>query len=239
RSRRYAGLLLRLGVAPGDRVAVVSRARLELLEVLLGNYRVGAVHLPINDRYGAGELEHILRDSGARLVVTDLELSERLAQVDYARTLDWLRIDGPKPEEVAAAPLPWIAGRAEVDAQAPVASGIDALVPTDADLALMIYTSGTTGPAKGVCLEHRAVVGAIDALTTMWRWSPRDCQVLALPLFHVHGLCIGVHGALIHGVPTTLLSSFEAERIVAAFDQGATLFMGVPTMYSRLLEHLD
>jgi acyl-CoA synthetase (AMP-forming)/AMP-acid ligase II len=105
---------------------------------------------------------------------------------------------------------------------------------------MLIYTSGTTGKSKGVALSHRALEENTRAVMDLWQFTERDRLVLALPLFHVHGLCLGVAGALLTGFTLLLEERFDAARVVEAFaSEGATAFMGVPTMYVRLLEYLD
>ncbi len=112
-------------------------------------------------------------------------------------------------------------------------------LPADEDPAILLYTSGTTGKSKGVELSFRAVVANTEAVTRLWRFSPEDRMALALPLFHVHGLGLGVHGALLNAMTMLLFERFDAGRIVEAFERdGATLFQGVPTMYVKLLELL-
>lgn len=112
--------------------------------------------------------------------------------------------------------------------------------PPDEAVAMLIYTSGTTGKSKGVALSYRALADNTASVTGLWRFAPEDRLVLALPLFHVHGLCLGVAGMLLNGLTLLLEPRFEAARVVDAFARdGATVFMGVPTMYVRLLEHLD
>lgn len=111
----------------------------------------------------------------------------------------------------------------------------------DDDIALLIYTSGTTGKSKGCVLTAANVEGAIDALSSLWEIDARDTIVNALPLFHVHGLCVALHAALLKGAKTRLLSKFTGPAIVDAIahvDDGRAVFMGVPTMYRRLLDHL-
>ncbi len=105
---------------------------------------------------------------------------------------------------------------------------------------MLIYTSGTTGKSKGVALSYRALADNTASVTGLWRFAPEDRLVLALPLFHVHGLVLGVTGMLVNGLTLLLEPRFEPGRVVRAFaEDGATVFMGVPTMYVRLLEHLD
>ncbi len=110
-------------------------------------------------------------------------------------------------------------------------------IPIDA--ALILATSGTTGLPKGVLHTHRSLYSGIGSLTKLWGWDPNDQQVLALPLFHIHGLGIGLLGALLRGVPTQLLTRFRAEDVCQAMAAGGTLFMGVPTMYVALVDHFD
>jgi malonyl-CoA/methylmalonyl-CoA synthetase len=229
-SRRYAGALDKAGVRPGDRVATFAGSSLDLIVALLGHYRLGAVHVPINTRYRGEELEHLLGDSGARVLVADAPGLSLLGEMKLA---EGLRLGGIDDAEGAQLDL----RRSTLSAEALYEEEL----PADDALALMIYTSGTTGKSKGVCLEFRAVVGGIDALTTLWQWSGADRQHLALPLFHVHGLGIGVHGALLHGVTTRLARRFDAAAVVEDFagDFGATIFMGVPTMHARLLRYLE
>ncbi|MFO7561459.1 MAG: AMP-binding protein [Enhygromyxa sp.] len=232
RARSYANALAHAGVGKGDRVAVYAETSLELIIALFGNYYVGAVHVPINTRYRAAEVAHILADSQPAAVIGDRRgdavLEQALALVDL-----------PRP--------PLRVGLDEGAAGFRFAELLDAapgeyLRPRDDDLALLIYTSGTTGPSKGVMLTHGAVTANMRALTGLWTWSARDKLVLALPLFHVHGLCIGIHGAALHQIPVLLERRFDPAAVVERFadhERGnATLFMGVPTMYVALVEHL-
>ena len=102
---------------------------------------------------------------------------------------------------------------------------------------MIMYTSGTTGVPKGAVLSHGNLLAGAEALLLAWRWSDRDRLVLALPLFHAHGLCVGLHGTLLAGASAVLLPRFTPDAVLdAARDQRATLFFGVPTMYHRILE---
>jgi malonyl-CoA/methylmalonyl-CoA synthetase len=110
---------------------------------------------------------------------------------------------------------------------------LDAVAPSDP--ALLGYTSGTTGDPKGAVLSHANLLATSEAVRLAWRWSPDDRLVLALPLFHMHGLGVGLHGTLLAGASAVLLPRFETGAVLdAARDHEATLFFGVPTMYSRL-----
>jgi acyl-CoA synthetase (AMP-forming)/AMP-acid ligase II len=232
RARSYANALSHAGVGKGDRVAVYAETCLELIIALFGNYFLGAIHVPINTRYRTLEVAHILADCQPSAVIGDaaggevLELA--LGRTAFARAPVRIGIDagaaGFRFDELLAA------------------TPGDYIRPRDEDAALMIYTSGTTGPSKGVLLCHDAVVSNMRALTGLWTWSERDRLVLALPLFHVHGLCIGVHGAAIHGMCVLLERRFDPASVVARFgdhDRGrASICMGVPTMYTALVERM-
>ena len=128
-----------------------------------------------------------------------------------------------RPEEVAlddSTPIAWPAVRQDA-------------------LAWIVYTSGTTGRPKGVMTSHAALAANLLAVTSLWDVGPTDRVIAALPLFHVHGLGLAVLGSLLRGASVLLVTKFSAERVVHAFrDEGATVFMGVPTMYHLLLEHL-
>ncbi|MGB0590595.1 MAG: class I adenylate-forming enzyme family protein [Myxococcota bacterium] len=214
RSRRYAAGLAARGVSPGDRVAVQSGSSRDLLIALLGHLRSGVIHVPINTRYRAEEIAHILSDSGAALVLYD----EGAAAGEVATTMGC--------PSVSLASLP------SSEVAMPDATGDDAT-------AMLIYTSGTTGRSKGVALSLSALTANIGATTGLWRWSPSDHLILTLPLFHVHGLGLGVLGTLLNQMTATIFPKFDAGEVVDAMARGGTIFMGVPTMYARLLAFLE
>lgn len=221
RSGAYTAELARRGLRRGDRVAVFAGSSLGMLVAFVGNVRGGFTHLPINTRYGAAEARHLLDDGAPAALVHDTSDHVQRALIELGDAVPAVRV------AAAGAELSY-AGETSPS------SDID-----DAPL-LLIYTSGTTGRSKGV--EHGAdgVVASIGALTDLWRFDASDRLVLALPLFHVHGLCIGVIGTLLHGLTALVQPRFDPAHVVRAFaEQGATVFMGVPTMYARLLEYLD
>jgi acyl-CoA synthetase (AMP-forming)/AMP-acid ligase II len=232
RARSYANALARAGVDKGDRVAVYAETSLEQIIALFGNYYLGAIHVPINTRYRSVEVAHILHDSQPAAVIGDQHgdavLDEALGLVDLARPAIRVGLD----EGAAGFRF----------AELLEATPGDYLRPRDEDLALLIYTSGTTGPSKGAMLTHGAVTANMRALTGLWTWSSRDKLVLALPLFHVHGLCVGIHGAALHRIPVLLERHFDPAAIVERFadhERGnASVFIGVPTMYAAIVEHL-
>jgi acyl-CoA synthetase (AMP-forming)/AMP-acid ligase II len=235
-SAAYARGLSAAGIRPGDRVAVFAETSPEVIVALLGHYRLGAVHVPINTRYRGEEVTHILDDSGAKAVLLRAGspcagILEELSPPPALAFLIWIGSGDamPRPGDLSFDRL----------VEASPVRGDSAALPADEDPAILLYTSGTTGKSKGVELSFRAVVANTEAVTRLWRFSSEDRMALALPLFHVHGLGLGVHGALVNGMTMLLFERFDASRIVEAFEgDGATLFQGVPTMYVKLLEHL-
>jgi malonyl-CoA/methylmalonyl-CoA synthetase len=230
-SQAYARGLAAHGVSAGDGVAVYAETCPEIVVALLGHYRRGAAHVPVNTRYRGEELAHVLSDSRASAVLVE-------AGSERERILDTL--GGPRVRRILLGSAPGGQGSdLRFDSLLETGAGPPPARPSDEDTAILLYTSGTTGKSKGVLLSFRAVIDNILSVTGLWRFTPEDRQALALPLFHVHGLCLGVHGALLHGQTAVLLPRFEPRRVVRAFaEDGATLFQGVPTMYALLLEHL-
>jgi malonyl-CoA/methylmalonyl-CoA synthetase len=212
RSRVVAGRFDRAGLVRGDRVLMSTAACAELVIAHVAALRAGLVVVPMNGAYREREVVHIVRDSRPAAAIVD--------DHDRAR---WVR--AVAPDAVVLGPdvaLP--------DGDAPE---LDSSAPDD--LALLGYTSGTTGAPKGAMLTHANLLATVEALRISWRWTPDDRLVLALPLFHAHGLCVGLHGTLLCGGSVVLLPQFDVRGVLdAARDHQATLFFGVPTMYTRL-----
>ncbi len=237
RSSLYVDRLRALGVRAGDRVAVFAGTCPEVVAAFVAHLGAGVIHVPINARYRAEEARHILEDSGAVAVLTR-------RKDDCAKVLETILAEGRPPQlrhvldfgEV----FPSSPFEASLSSPIPFEAALSSDPPADDEVALLVYTSGTTGKSKGVALSHRALEANTRAVMELWRFSEADRLVLALPLFHVHGLCLGVAGALLTGFTLLLEERFDPVRVVEAFaNGGATAFMGVPTMYVRLLEHLE
>jgi malonyl-CoA/methylmalonyl-CoA synthetase len=236
-SSLYSAKLGALGIRRGDRVAVFAETCPELVAAFIGHLVSGVIHVPINTRYNADDARHILEDSGAVAVLVGHEgeectgvLEEILRMKEAPGLRHVLKVADAFP---AVAPSP-----SSPSKESPSSSFSSP--PSDEDIAMLIYTSGTTGKSKGVALSYKALADNTASVTGLWRFAPEDRLVLALPLFHVHGLVLGVTGMLVNGLTLLLEPRFEPARVVRAFaEEGATVFMGVPTMYVRLLEHLD
>ena len=210
------------GVGPGDRVGLYLASGPAYLAAYLGAHAARAAVVLLNTQYRQVELAHILSDSAPRALVTTEELAGEPGAV-----LPGLA----EPPQVL---LP--AGRLGLDGAPPAVAGPDE-PPAPGDLALLAYTSGTTGRAKGAMLTHANLAANSAAVTAAWRWTAADRLLLTLPLFHIHGLGVGVHGSLLAGASIDLRPRFDAAEVLDALADGAaTLFFGVPTMYGRLAQ---
>ncbi|MER5207896.1 acyl-CoA synthetase [Streptomyces sp. NPDC002825] len=145
-----------------------------------------------------------------------------------------------EPDVVLAGPgdeLPTALPRIDVELTGPAAAAWPPVGPEEP--ALVVYTSGTTGPPKGVLLSHRAVAASLDALAEAWAWTEDDVLVHALPLFHVHGLVLGILGPLRRGGEVRHLGAFSVAGVGRELADGGTMLFGVPTMYHRIADALD
>ncbi len=214
-SRAAAQRFLRLGLDQGSRVLFSCASSVELVIAHVGALRAGLVVLPVNSSYRPRELSHILRDARPSAAVVD----------DNGRGADLHEAD---PGLVVVGP--YVDGPAR-------AGTVDLPPPDAASAALMAYTSGTTGVPKGALHSHASLLASARSVAIAWRWSPADRLVLSLPLFHGHGLCVGLHGTLLAGASAVLVPRFGAGAVLdAAAQHRASLFFGVPTMYHRLAD---
>lgn len=221
-SARYASLLASLGVQPGDRVAVQVRKSPQALFLYLGALRAGAVYLPMNDAYQRHEIEYFLDDAAPRVFVCRPQiraLAEGLAAKTGVPHLLELDDDGGGSLAEAASSRP---------------DHFTTVERTGEDLAALLYTSGTTGRSKGAMLTHRNLASNAKVLYRYWRFKSGDVLLHMLPIFHVHGLFVATHCSLMNGSPMFFEPKFDAKRALALLPR-ATVFMGVPTYYVRLL----
>ncbi|HEX5586809.1 MAG TPA: AMP-binding protein [Acidimicrobiia bacterium] len=212
-TRRVAGRYRAAGLVPGDRIVVSATPSLDLVVAHVAALRAGLVVVPVNAAYRAREVGVIVRDC-----------SPAAAVVGEAAMGGWVA-------DASARPIVVCSPEVEL-ADAPV-DALDAGSPDD--LAMLCYTSGTTGAPKGARLTHANVLASPEALRLAWRWTPDDRLVLALPLFHMHGLGVGLHGTLLAGASAYLVPRFDPDTVLdAATAEHGTMFFGVPTMYERL-----
>lgn len=222
-SAMLANLFADLGLAPGDRVALQVDKSVEALLVWLACLRAGLVLVPLNPAYQAGELRHFLQDAAPRLLICQPERFGRDSQLAFPLGVEWVFTlgsarDGSLLDRAAQFP----------DQQQPLARAAD-------DPAAILYTSGTTGVSKGALLSHGNLLSNAQTLIQAWGWQQgRDVLIHALPIFHVHGLFVALHCALLGGSRVLWLNRFDAQRVTELLP-AATVFMGVPTLYTRLL----
>jgi malonyl-CoA/methylmalonyl-CoA synthetase len=200
-------------LAGHERVALWATPSLGTCVGVVGGVLAGATVVPLNPKVGERDLAHVLADAAPTAVI-----AERTA--DLPAPLSGLSVVEPLLE-AGGVGLP--------DRE---------LWPehSDEDPAFIVYTSGTTGPPKGVLIPRRAVASNLDALAAVWRWGPEDVLTHGLPLFHVHGLILGVLGPLRAGGSLRYAGRFSPEAIVAELEGGATMVFGVPTMYHLLAD---
>ncbi|MFC8417047.1 acyl-CoA synthetase [Streptomyces coelicoflavus] len=215
RSLTYAELAAAAGATAGriggaGRVAVWATPAMETAVAVVGALLAGVAAVPLNPKSGDKELAHILSDSAPSLVLAppDAELPPALGALERVDVDVHAR--GTVPEDRCA----------------------------DGDPALVVYTSGTTGPPKGAVIPRRALSTTLDALADAWQWTGEDVLVQGLPLFHVHGLVLGVLGPLRRGGSVRHLGRFSTEGAARELNDGATMLFGVPTMYHRIAETL-
>ena len=211
RAEAVAGGMVAAGVRRGDRVAIYGANSIDWVVAYLGIQRAGACAVMMNPDYHSAEAQHILSDSDPKFIVADRPRAE------IARGLGFAVIPLEDLPAGGAPPMP-------------------ALTPESP--AAILYTSGTTGRPKGAVLDHGNFLAQGRGALEVWRWTPRDVLVHALPLFHLHGLGMGLHGTLLSG-GSAVLVPFTPENVVHELTHGGTMLFGVPSMYQRLCEWLE
>ena len=224
---RSASLLKRLGVKKGDRVAIQVPKSMEFIFLHLANLSIGGITLPLNTAYKGSEIDYFLSDSQSKLFITyESNYLELKSMINAFPDLNCLLIDGRQ----AGTSFYWEQMEKAVEGEGPD------YCAQDDDVAIICYTSGTTGRPKGAMITHRNLVDNMRSLEAAWQWTDRDTLLHVLPIFHVHGLEVALHGGLNAGSTMILHEKFEPARVWRTIsEKGCTMLMGVPTMYHRLL----
>lgn len=215
--KKVSSWLKKKGILRGDVLCVQSPKQPLLLKIILGCLASGVVVLPLNDQYGYHQSLFYLKDSNARAFISIHQGEEQL----------------PPPCELIS--LDQVVR--ELNVTAPVQRSVPTL---GAELGMLLYTSGTTGTPKGAMLTHDNIISTIKGLHQCWHWTAEDRLLHALPIFHVHGLFVAQMGALYAGATSVWMRHFDAKAVGELIQRHQiTVFMGVPTMYFRLLSTLN
>ena len=222
RAGQTANVLVARGVKPGDRVAAQTEKSVPGLVLYLAAVRAGAVYLPLNTAYTLNELEYFITDAEPSLVVCDPAKADGIGAI-AAKV-------GAKVETLGAD------GKGSLTDAAATAKPDFATVPRENDdLAAILYTSGTTGRSKGAMLSHDNLASNSLALVDYWRFTDKDVLIHALPIYHTHGLFVASNVTLFARASMIFLPKFDPELIIRLMAR-ATVMMGVPTFYTRLLQ---
>nr|VFK16500.1 MAG: malonyl-CoA/methylmalonyl-CoA synthetase [Candidatus Kentron sp. LFY] len=219
---RFAGALETLGLRKGERIAVLVDKSPEALFLYLACLRSGIIYLPLNTAYRLSEIDFFLSDAEPKAVVCEPDTFDPISELATRHGIEKVLT----LNEQGLGTLPDIVQSAD--------SAFDTIPCGEDDVAAILYTSGTTGKPKGAMLTHGNLASNALALHEAWRWTSSDVLLHTLPLFHVHGLFIACHGALLSGARMFLLPKFDIQSVLSHLPR-STVFMGVPTYYSRLL----
>jgi malonyl-CoA/methylmalonyl-CoA synthetase len=217
-----ANLLLSLELPAGARIAVQTEKSVEALMLYLAVLRAGYVYLPLNTAYQAGEIEYFIGNAEPSVVVCSGRNFGWVSKVAFrAGTKNVFTLNDDRSGSL-------------LDRAALMSERHEPAHRAEGDLAAILYTSGTTGRSKGAMLTHGNLLSNASVLHDHWGWRSDDVLIHALPIFHVHGLFVASHGALLAGAKMIWFAKFDARKVVERLPE-ATVFMGVPTLYVRLL----
>ena len=225
---RMASVFQNLGVEKGDRVILFIPKSLIFVVAHLALQKIGAIAVPLNPGFKKSELEYLLQDAAAKVILSEPGKETLIKEIDP--NLTNLVIDAQKPYQ-------------DIDIFSSAAEDFRSVDILPADPGLIIYTSGTTGKPKGAVLTQMNLIHDARNIIEVWEISASDVLCHALPLFHVHGLCFALHTALLAGAHVVMLDLFSPQRIIETLSQkngpcACTVFMAVPAMYGKLMEYL-
>ncbi|MBC7609346.1 MAG: malonyl-CoA synthase, partial [Polaromonas sp.] len=217
-----ANLLVSLKLPAGSRVAVQVEKSVEAMMLYLATLRAGYVFLPLNTAYQSAEIEYFVGNAEPAVVVCSSHNFGWVSKIAFkAGTQNVFTLDDDRTGSL-------------LDRAVHCSDQHTVAISQADDLAAILYTSGTTGRSKGAMLSHGNMLSNAQVLKNYWGWKPGDVLIHALPIFHVHGLFVALHGALLNGSKMIWLSKFDPKLVVKKLPE-ATVFMGVPTLYVRLL----
>lgn len=217
-----ANLLASLKLPEGARIAVQVEKSVEALVLYLATLRAGYVFLPLNTAYQSAEIEYFIGNAEPAVVVCSPKNFGWVSKIAFkAETQNVFTLGDDRTGSL-------------LERAAHCGDQHTVVHRSADDLAAILYTSGTTGRSKGAMLTHGNMLSNARVLKDYWGWKPGDVLIHALPIFHVHGLFVAVHGALLNGSKMIWMARFDPKRVLDKMPE-ATVFMGVPTLYVRLL----
>lgn len=220
---RYANALAAAGVSKGDRVAAQVDKSVQAFCLYLAALRMGAIYLPLNMAYQLPEMEYFFSDARPAVFVHDpAQEEQKSALAKRCGVASCFTLD-----DAGAGSLQ--------QAAASHSTGFDTVECDLQDVAAILYTSGTTGKPKGVMISHGNLIANAEVLVKLWGFTADDIQLHALPIFHAHGLFLSTHCALLSSSAMIFLKKFVADKVVELLPR-ASVMMGVPTFYTRLLD---
>ena len=227
-SNRMANTFLETGVTKGDRVLLFLPKSLGFVVAHLAIQKIGAIGVPLNPGFKRSEMEYLLEDTQAKLVLSGPEQEAALKEIDPKLTT--IVIDTERPYQ-------------ECDFFSSASDSMPRTEIKPEDPGLIIYTSGTTGSPKGVILTQRNLVHDAQNIIRIWEITESDVVCHALPLFHVHGLCFELHTALTAGTHIIMLDKFSPQEVIKVLTKSkgeyvCTLFMAVPAIYGKLMDYV-
>jgi malonyl-CoA/methylmalonyl-CoA synthetase len=228
-TRRMANVFQTKGVEKGDRVILFIPKSIIFVVSHLALQKIGAITVPLNPGFKKSELEYLLQDADARVILTEPGTETLIKEI--SPDLTCLVVDTQKPYQA-------------IDIFSSAAEDFRSVDILPADPGLIIYTSGTTGKPKGAVLTQKNLIHDARNIIEIWEISESDILCHVLPLFHVHGLCFALHTSLLAGVHVVMLDQFSPQRIIETLSKKdgnhvCTVFMAVPAMYGKLMAYLD
>ena len=221
-SARIANLLVSLKLPAGSRVAVQVEKSVEAMALYLATLRAGYVFLPLNTAYQSAEIEYFVTNAEPAVVVCTPENFGWVSKIAFqCGTQNVFTLSDQRSGSL-------------LERAVHCADTHEPAVVAGSDMAAILYTSGTTGRSKGAMLSHGNLLSNAVMLKDYWGWKEGDVLIHALPIFHVHGLFVAIHAALLNGSKMIWFAKFDPKAVIAAMAR-ATVFMGVPTLYVRML----